>query len=398
MKNIISLLVGFAVSSLGAAETVVNPVTTLSTPPPLEVTVVPRVSRAFAKTPAEVRVFVRINQFGYVTEAKINQSTNPALNDLCLNAVRQWRYKPTQLNGVIVGGSFIQPITFGGDIFAFASDFSARPAARRQAAPEVPEALKQISGLVTVALQLDNIGRIMAIELVNSTHEELNEVTLAAARQWAFSPAYVKDRAVPSTVYVPFEFVGQADRMAKTILVDSSELKPLRQVSPELPAGMGEVTGEAAVEIIVDKRGYVYETRIVSATRPELGELARQAALKWKFVPVMRNGAAVPVRAVQPFKFGEGTVSIAKIDQLPQARRRVAPEVPASLVGVTGFAKVLFEIDPEGRVSSVEVMEASHEEFKAAALAAARQWTFKPAIRAGEPTSARISVPFVFGK
>lgn len=393
-KPIIFVLFGIAISSLLGAETVVTPVTTLSTPPALEVTVVPRISRALMKTPAEVRVFVRINQFGYVTEARVIQSTNPALNELCVEAVRQWRYKPAQLNGVIVGGSFIQPFTFSGDTFVFAADFSARPAVRRQVAPVVPETLKQISGLVTVGMQLDNIGRVLAIELVNSTHEELNEVALAAAGQWAFSPAYVKDRAVPVTVYVPFDFVGQAERMAKAILVDPSELKALRQVSPEVSA---EVTGEAAVEIVIDQRGFVVEARVVSASKPELGEIARQATLKWKFAPVVRNGVAVPARAVQPFRFGEGTVAIARIDQLPKVRRSVAPELPASLQGASGFAKVVFEIDAEGKITSVEVTQASHAEFKAAVLVAARQWTFRPAVTAGQPTSARISVPFVFG-
>jgi len=101
---------------------------------------------------------------------------------------------------------------------------------------------------------------------------------------------------------------------------------------------------------------------------------------------------------VQPFHFGQGTVAIAPIDRLPEVQRQVSPELPASLQGASGFATIIFDIDARGLVTAVAVKEASHEDFKAAALAAARQWTFKPALRAGEPVSARVVIPFVFGK
>jgi TonB family protein len=184
----------------------------------------------------------------------------------------------------------------------------------------------------------------------------------------------------------------------KPVMVDNSELKPLRQASPSVPESMAELSGEVEIEFLIDHKGYVAEAKVLTATAPALGELARLAALKWKFTPIVRNGVAVPVKAVQPFRFGQGTVAIAKIDRLPEVRNSVAPELPASLEGASGFANILFEVDAQGHVTAVEAKESSHEDFKTAALAAAKQWTFKPALRAGVPVAARVVIPFVFGK
>jgi len=403
MKSLFAVLFCLTVSSMSAANDPSDSKPTLSSPPAALVTVMPNVSHALAENPAEVRVLVILNQYGYVTAAMVNSSTNPALNDPCLEAIRQWRYKPAQRNGVAVTASFVQPFTFGNDSFDTATGITTRPKTRRQVTPIVPESLKHISGLVTVAVQLDNQGKITSTEVVSSSHEELNPATLDAVRQWVFIPAYINGKAVPSSVYVPFDYVGQpmpevSPSAAKPVLVDNSELKPLRQASPIVPEALAELSGEVEIEFMIDHKGYVAEAKVLTATSPALGELARLAALKWKFTPIVRNGVAVPVRAVQPFRFGQGAVTIAKVDRLPEVKSSVSPELPATLAGASGFANILFEIDAQGHVTSVEPKEFSHEDFKTAALAAARQWTFKPALRASAPVSARVVIPFVFGK
>lgn len=402
MKLLIVALLGLTATSLFASDDVADAKPTLSSPPVPLRTVMPVVSRSLTASPAEVQLLVLLNQYGYVTAAKVAKSTNPALDDACLDAIRQWRYKPAEKNGKAVTASFIQPFAFGNDSFDAASGITSRPKTRRQVTPTVPEALKHVSGRVTVAVQLDNQGKVTNAEVASSTHEELNSATLDAIKQWVFAPAYINGKAVPSSVYVPFEYVGQplpeVAPVTKPILVDNSELKPLRQSSPSVPSALAELSGEVEIEFLIDQKGYVAEAKALTATQPELGELARRTVLNWKFTPIVKNGVAVPVRAVQPFRFGKGSVAVAKIDRLPEVQSSVSPELPASLQGASGFANVLFEIDATGRVSSVEAKETSHEDFKAAALAAAKQWTFKPALRASVPVSARVVIPFVFGK
>lgn len=400
MKPFLAALLCLTAASLFASD-VVGPQPTLSAPPVPMQTVMPYVSSSLTAAPGEVQLLVLLNQYGYVTAAIVAKSTNPALNDPCLDAIRQWRYKPAQHNGVAVTASFIQPFAFGNDTFDTASGITSRPKTRRQVTPIVPEALKHVSGLVTIAVQLDNQGKITGTEVASSSHEELNAATLTAVQQWVFSPAYINGKAVPSNVYVPFEYIGQPMpevSTAKPVLVDNSELRPLRQSSPSVPAALTGLSGEVEIEFLIDHKGYVAEAKALTATQPELGELARRAVLNWKFTPIVKNGVAVPVRAVQPFRFGKGTVAIARIDRLPEVESSVSPTLPDSLQGASGFANILFEVDAQGHVASVEAKETSHEDFKTAALAAAKQWTFKPALRASVPVSARVVIPFVFGK
>ncbi len=60
--------------------------------------------------------------------------------------------------------------------------------------------------------------------------------------------------------------------------------RPLRTFAPMLfPHQPPE--GEAVVEVLIDRYGYVQLPRVVSCTAPEIGAAATQAAFKWLFVP-----------------------------------------------------------------------------------------------------------------
>lgn len=53
-------------------------------------------------------------------------------------------------------------------------------------------------------------------------------------------------------------------------------------------------------------------------------------------------------------------------------------------------------VDVHGHVSAVEVLESAGADLDQAAIVAARQWTFDPALRNGKPVAAKIRVPFHF--
>lgn len=383
-------LLGLLVASFGASSMLrADPVKPV-------VTVVPALESSLLEQPGLVELLIQINAHGYVTDAKIKSSTNPQLNQACLAAIRQWRYTSASGNA----GNFVQPLRFGDATFDAEVAVTARPKALSRVAPEVPEALQNISGKVTVAVQLDAAGKLTDARIVSSTHEELNPLCLAAVQAWRFAPAYEAGQGKPSLVYVPFAFVGREMPeavVAKTQVVDNATLKPLRQDSPSVPEALASVNAAAVIDFVVDANGYVANATVKSTTNPELGELARQAVKGWTFRPVIKNGVAVPSRAEQPFKFGEGVVSVTPVDKLPRVRSTVSPDFPAELAGASGFAKVRLEIDENGQVVAADVTQASHDVLKAPVLAAARQWKFYPAIRAGQQVKSSVTVPFVFG-
>ena len=83
---------------------------------------------------------------------------------------------------------------------------------------------------------------------------------------------------------------------------------------------------------------------------------------------------------------------------LDREKARVVPVYPAALVtqGLTGSARVRCTIDPKGEVVDAEVVDATHELFGAAAVAAVRQWKFEPAITDHHYVEATVIIPVNF--
>ncbi len=83
---------------------------------------------------------------------------------------------------------------------------------------------------------------------------------------------------------------------------------------------------------------------------------------------------------------------------LPEVVTQVEAVYPPDALAARkeGTSTLLVTVDPDGMVSAAEVFEAAGGGLDEAALAAVRQWRFKPATRGGEPVRARIRVPFQF--
>src|SRR5579872_1757908 len=71
---------------------------------------------------------------------------------------------------------------------------------------------------------------------------------------------------------------------------------------------------------------------------------------------------------------------------------------PPSALGERKHADVVLTVtvDADGHVSKVDVVESGGQDLDEAAVVAAREWTFVPAMRAGKPVASRIRVPFHF--
>lgn len=82
----------------------------------------------------------------------------------------------------------------------------------------------------------------------------------------------------------------------------------------------------------------------------------------------------------------------------PEASKVVSPEHPPELFArkVSGEAQIECLVDAAGKVSEAKVLSASQPEFGEAALAAVKQWTFKPGRKDGKPAPMRVTIPFTF--
>src|SRR5580698_8059628 len=112
------------------------------------------------------------------------------------------------------------------------------------------------------------------------------------------------------------------------------------------------------------------------------------------------RGAAVFAIAVS------ATVAWPSRAQPPSAGNVTAPVVvqhvdavyPPSALAARLHADVLLTVtvDADGHVTKVDVAESGGPDLDEAAIVAARQWTFAPALRDGKPVASRIRMPFHF--
>jgi TonB family protein len=92
-----------------------------------------------------------------------------------------------------------------------------------------------------------------------------------------------------------------ADRVAKE---QNAELQPLFVSEAVYPKTLKpRVKGKAIVTFHVDTRGAVVDPVVSSETDPAFGVAAIEALRQWRFVPRVRNGAAVESGAELPFVF-----------------------------------------------------------------------------------------------
>jgi iron complex outermembrane receptor protein len=82
----------------------------------------------------------------------------------------------------------------------------------------------------------------------------------------------------------------------------------------------------------------------------------------------------------------------------PSVVTHVDAVYPVSALATREHADVLLAVtvDADGHVSKVEVLRSAAPDLDEAAIIAARQWTFHPALRDGRPVASRIRIPFHF--
>lgn len=111
------------------------------------------------------------------------------------------------------------------------------------------------------------------------------------------------------------------------------------------------------------------------------------------------NAAADPltIELIEP----EFTYRIISTDQKPVPRSFFRPNYPEDLrlAKVEGTVILDFIIDPDGNVSSIEVIRSTHIDFTSAAIRALEAWKFQPGVRDGKPVhiGARVPIEFKLG-
>src|SRR5437868_11973254 len=109
--------------------------------------------------------------------------------------------------------------------------------------------------------------------------------------------------------------------------------------------------------------------------------------------------AVVLALAVAPRAFAQTAAPPAHVPvSPPTVDQHVDAVYPASALAARkhGDVVLVLTIDANGHVSKVDVASSGGADLDEAAIVAAREWTFHPAMRGDTPVASRIRVPFHF--
>jgi len=171
------------------------------------------------------------------------------------------------------------------------------------------------AGSAEISFTVDYSGRAMLLNTVSATDAAFANAFMADIEAVEFSPPRLNGRALMSSLKERFDFPAQPklDAVAQGILaalrqpkpailsVDQLDkpLQPIRQPRPAYPWAQrsDSASGQAEIEIVIDRNGRPLFPRIISATHEDFGWAAATGVLRWRYQPPLKNGEKVDVRA-----------------------------------------------------------------------------------------------------
>ena len=240
-------------------------------------------------------------------------------------------------------------------------------------------------------------------------------LAVAAAVQAAFPLPAAPAQATAA------ESVSALEELAYKVPQDAPPPRKVHDVRPAYPDDVREVVTSAVfgVRVVVDVDGTVAEARIltqrfsgpgaspdrVARAVARLADGTLAAVRQWRFEPPEKAPLALTL-ALSYHADGPRTTPPpppppppppASVIVAPVAKHEVRPVFPedARRAGDEGVVQVSVTVGSDGAVTHASVTQ-SHPAFDAAALEAARQWTFHPGTRNGRPVAVETELTFAF--
>jgi TonB family protein len=162
-----------------------------------------------------------------------------------------------------------------------------------------------------------------------------------------------------------------------------------------------KVQGTVEVTAVILADGTVGDVTMKRSLDPDLDVEAIRATKQWKFKPGTKDGTPVPVEVSIELSFTlrDGptyTVDAGVIS--PVVTKEVKPKYTEGAIrrrvqGSVGIEAVVLK---DGTVGNVRVTRSLDEELDQEAVAAAKQWTFKPGTKDGKPVNVQVNIELTF--
>lgn len=162
-----------------------------------------------------------------------------------------------------------------------------------------------------------------------------------------------------------------------------------------------KVQGTVEVTAVILADGSVGDVTVKKSLDPDLDAEAIRATKQWKFKPGTKDGTPVPVEVSIELSFtlrdgptytvGAGVVA-------PVVLKEVKPQYTEGAMRrrVQGSVGLQAVVQQDGTVGNVSITKPLDDELDQQAVAAAKQWTFKPGTLGGKPVKVQVNLELTF--
>lgn len=213
----------------------------------------------------------------------------------------------------------------------------------------------------------------------------------------------------PSPANAPVAYAASVRQSATPAVAGSMVESPafVRRPPPRYPADArkNHEQGTVMLLVLVGTAGQPLQIKVDHAdtnASQSLVAAATQAAAKWRFQPMLRDGKPGRFWARVPVIFDMRTASSPEFSAAPYvnlaSRAQHPPVYPPDAIKhhQQGTVVLLVLVDAQGNPTQVKVARGVTPTLDKAAVSAAEHWRFTPAVRDGKPFKAWARVPVMF--
>jgi len=217
--------------------------------------------------------------------------------------------------------------------------------------------------------------------------------------------------AQENSYFIAFCVQGRDEKTNKNVIRLSASQAPrkITDVKPVYPdeALKNKIQAVVMGQLAIDTNGRVFQAEVISG-HPLLNDAALAAVKQWVYEPYMVNGKAqaVAITFTVAFRLNDepeakdANNALLRISAGPWPRliKKVNPIYPAEAVKKKIEGTVIMEatIDKKGLVTTGRIIKSPDPLLADAAMAAVKQWVYKPYIKNGKAMSVIFTVSVTF--
>jgi len=271
-----------------------------------------------AKLDGTLTVYVDVETSGKPSNVQVIQGLGMGLDEKAIEAVKQWEFQPATLAGMPVKSAQGVELSFrlGADNQPRVRHTSytvnrkerrdtilTKPVLSKYRRPDASVCADLNGSPISASFQIDDQGVPNGIQIDSPNARPF----LDAIQEWRFESARSNGKATTSTARFTFQ-CGLAETSAapsEAIAIGVSAPVPTYKPEPEYSeeARKAKWQGSVRMSLVVDAEGFAVRLTTEQMLGYGLDAKAMEAVKAWRFKPGIKDGKAVPVKAVIEVNF-----------------------------------------------------------------------------------------------